>query len=213
MRCDQSRVGLSARLDGEDPGVPDQILDRHLSGCRECRVWLSEVEAAGRLLRVRAAEAAPDLSMTIVAAAPERPFRTPTAVGLLRAGLVGVAGVQLWLAAPSVLSGAEHGGGVHVGREFGSCHVALAIGFLVAAVRPRRLEGLLALVTALAVVMVSTTEVHVVRGHIALVSQMHHLPTLAGLAVLWCAHLMVPRPGDGSPGRSHGRLARRRLAA
>jgi len=70
MRCDQVHLALSARLDGEELGVPERLVDRHVSTCRDCELWLSRVEAANRRLRVRAAEAAPDLSAAILAALP-----------------------------------------------------------------------------------------------------------------------------------------------
>ena len=70
MCCDQYQLALSARLDGEEFDIPERLLDRHVSVCRDCEVWLSQAERASRRLRVRAAEAAPDLSAAILAAPP-----------------------------------------------------------------------------------------------------------------------------------------------
>jgi len=39
MRCTRFREAISARLDGEDPGLPTEQLDAHLAGCPDCRSW------------------------------------------------------------------------------------------------------------------------------------------------------------------------------
>jgi predicted anti-sigma-YlaC factor YlaD len=49
MRCGTIREALSARLDGENPGLPDDDIDAHLGGCESCRAWAL---AAGALARV-----------------------------------------------------------------------------------------------------------------------------------------------------------------
>jgi Putative zinc-finger len=37
--CDRYREALSARLDGEDPGMPLEQIDAHVEGCVECHAW------------------------------------------------------------------------------------------------------------------------------------------------------------------------------
>jgi predicted anti-sigma-YlaC factor YlaD len=39
MKCCRIRQGVSARLDGEDPGPPDAVIDADLAGCEDCRTW------------------------------------------------------------------------------------------------------------------------------------------------------------------------------
>ena len=65
MDCDALREALSARLDGEDPGVDDAALDAHVAGCRACRAWAEDAAALHRLVRVRAADPVPDLTAAI----------------------------------------------------------------------------------------------------------------------------------------------------
>src|SRR4051794_33713744 len=93
MRCDDVRLVLSARLDGEaaydaspltgrpqvgnfagrpqvgisaaDAG-PDAV-SAHLDGCAMCRTWLSGAERVTRLVRVQAVQV-PDLTMSIMQA-------------------------------------------------------------------------------------------------------------------------------------------------
>ncbi|MBC3982737.1 zf-HC2 domain-containing protein [Streptomyces sp. AC536] len=47
MHCSDSRTALSARVDGEalPPGVTGPVLDAHLHGCADCRLWERRVLA------------------------------------------------------------------------------------------------------------------------------------------------------------------------
>jgi predicted anti-sigma-YlaC factor YlaD len=67
MRCDDARLALSARLDGEDGGQPAGLIDVHLDGCAMCRAWLDGAERVTRTVRVRSV-AVPDLTARILAA-------------------------------------------------------------------------------------------------------------------------------------------------
>jgi predicted anti-sigma-YlaC factor YlaD len=53
LGCDQARLALSARLDGEPAGVPADQLDTHLHACGGCRDWLTHAEQLTRLVRVQ----------------------------------------------------------------------------------------------------------------------------------------------------------------
>ena len=70
MRCDTIREALSARIDGEDPGLGDQVLDDHLAGCSACAGWADDLSTLHRMVRVREAEPVPDLSAAILAGTP-----------------------------------------------------------------------------------------------------------------------------------------------
>src|SRR6266511_2568191 len=54
MTCDQYRESASARLDGEEPGLPDAALDAHLAGCRACAAWCAAAQRVTRLARIAA---------------------------------------------------------------------------------------------------------------------------------------------------------------
>lgn len=55
MECEKIRAALSARLDGEDSSLPEEIMDAHLEGCEACQRWYATVTALGRQLRMNPA--------------------------------------------------------------------------------------------------------------------------------------------------------------
>lgn len=201
MRCDTIREALSARLDGEDPGLDTEVLDVHLGTCVACRAWVGELTALHRLVRVREAEPVPDLTAAILAAVPALD-PGPTAarwraepVNSARWALFTVALTQLVLAGPALLLGEDPGATVHVARELGAFDVALAVGLLVAAWQPARAWGLLPLVASLALVLGGTAILDVLQGRAGSLGEAHHLLDLAGVAFLWrVAHDEHPRP-------------------
>jgi predicted anti-sigma-YlaC factor YlaD len=196
MECEPIREALSARLDGEAPGLPDEAVERHLEGCRRCTAWADELATLHRMVRVREAEVVPDLSAAIVDAylPPDRAAarrRGATRIPLLgraisrpRWALFVVALTQLVLAGPALL-GDDPGATVHVAREVGSFDVALAVGLLVAAWQPARAWGLLPVAAALAAVMCATAVLDLADGRVSSVGEAHHLLDLAGVALLW----------------------------
>lgn len=200
MRCETIREGLSARLDGEEPGLDAEVLDLHLGSCPGCQAWVEELTALHRIVRVREAEPVPDLTAAILAAAPA-PATGPSAargraepVSTARWALFSVALTQLVLAGPALLLGEDPGATVHVARELGAFDVALAVGLLVAAWQPARAWGLLPLAAALALVLGGTAVLDVVQGRAGSLGEVHHLLDLAGVAFLWwVAHDEHPR--------------------
>jgi predicted anti-sigma-YlaC factor YlaD len=75
MRCEPCRDSLSALLDDEDPGHPIATLDAHLAECAGCRRFSLEIADVHRRVRVREAESVPDLTQSILDAAPPPPRR------------------------------------------------------------------------------------------------------------------------------------------
>lgn len=196
MECDDVREALSARLDGEPTGHPDEAVDGHLQGCGACTAWSDELVTLHRMVRIREAEAVPDLSAAIVdayapaagdrrrAAARRRRPALGEAVSGARWALFVVALTQLVLAGPALL-GDDPGATVHVAREIGSFDVALAVGLLVAAWQPARAWGLLPVAASLAAVMAGTAVVDLVDGSANTLGEAHHLLDLAGVLFLW----------------------------
>jgi predicted anti-sigma-YlaC factor YlaD len=207
MDCENYRLAISARLDGEDAGTDDAALAWHLARCEPCRRYESEAIALTRAARVVAAQPAPDLAPTIMAAinaeraATSRRF-DPQA---LRAGLIALAVVQMILALPVLLLGRDAGAPVHIAREVGSFDFALAVGFLFVGWRPVRAYGMLPLVAALVACLAVTTTVDLARGTATLLGESAHLLDLMGLASVW----ELAR-ADGPP-RPHGQRGRGRL--
>ena len=205
MRCDTIREALSARLDGELPGLDDDTIDGHLRACEACSTWSEELTTLHRMVRVREAEPVPDLSAAIlgIPSAPSpRPARRE-AISTARWALFVVALTQLVLAAPALLLGEDAGAPVHVARELGAFDVALAIGLLVAAWQPARAWGLLPVIAALGLVMAGTALLDVVRGTASGVGEAHHVLDLAGLVLLW----WVAREDQAPAGRRRSGLA------
>jgi predicted anti-sigma-YlaC factor YlaD len=73
MECEACRTALSARLDGEESGVPAAEPAAHVAGCAECRDWLSAAERLRRIVSVAPAEPVPDLTDRILVAHVGRP--------------------------------------------------------------------------------------------------------------------------------------------
>lgn len=204
MECENYRLGISARLDGEDAGIDDASLAWHLAQCEACRAFESEAIGLTRAVRVAATEAAPDLTPTIMAAInAQRVGRAsrfdPQA---LRIGLITLAVVQMLLAAPLVLFGRDAGVPIHLAREIGSFDFALAVGFFFVGWRPARAYGMLPLVAAVVLCLSVTTAVDLVRGTATLLNESAHLLDVMGLAAVW-----EMARSAGHPGSSGTRLA------
>jgi predicted anti-sigma-YlaC factor YlaD len=73
MDCTHARTALSARLDGEDPGLPPDALDAHVATCAACRAWHAQASALHGRLRVAPAPPVPDLSASVLAAIGAEP--------------------------------------------------------------------------------------------------------------------------------------------
>ena len=54
------RAALSARLDGETPDLPDDVIDAHLEACEDCQHWYTTVTALGRSLSISPLADKPD---------------------------------------------------------------------------------------------------------------------------------------------------------
>jgi hypothetical protein len=79
MECDRVREAISARIDGEEAGLPPGVLDTHLAGCAACRGWQQRAHAMTRRARLGGAFLDHDLTASVLAAAP----RTPVSAGVI----------------------------------------------------------------------------------------------------------------------------------
>lgn len=198
MECESYRLGISARLDGEDTGIDDAALAWHLAHCEACRAFESETISLTRAVRVVATEAAPDLTPTIMAAINEERVGRKSRFDpqALRVGLITLAVVQMLLAAPLVLFGRDAGAPVHLAREIGSFDLALAIGFFFVGWRPARAYGMLPLVAAVVLCLSATTAIDLVRGTATLLNESAHLLDVFGLAAVWEMARSAPHAGS-----------------
>jgi predicted anti-sigma-YlaC factor YlaD len=212
MRCQPCRDALSARIDGEEPSVPEAVLRRHLDGCASCRAFADGSAALHRRTSVREADPVPDLTGPILAAARSRavPPEPRPADHWSRWALLGVALTQLAIALPPLVWGRDADAPVHLARELGAWDLALAAALLLVVLRPARAAGLIPFALALAGTLVATAVIDVASGRAAVGGEAQHLLDLVGLALLW---LMARRPVDDGPLLSGLRRHRPVLAA
>jgi predicted anti-sigma-YlaC factor YlaD len=190
MRCQDVRVALSARLDGEDPQLPPAALDEHATTCPECRMWLAQVERVTRAVRVQVAEV-PDLTATVLAAVAADPkagaARDRQAAAarrrrqILRVAVAVAAVAQLAVALPILLASL----GAHSTREMASFDVALAVGFALAAYRPERAQAFVPVAFVLAVCLAGTSLLDVANATTSVVHEIGHLATVVQAGLLW----------------------------
>jgi predicted anti-sigma-YlaC factor YlaD len=169
--CETSRASLSARLDGEEEPSPADQVDAHLTGCAPCQAWLRRGEELNRLLRVRPATPVPDLSQKILADAP---VIEPAQGWGLRGALVCVAvaqvtlGLSQFLGMGTAATHLRHGGGPavagHLFNESTAWNLALGVGMLWAAFRPRATTGLIPLLAGFVIVLFAYSAHDLVTG-------------------------------------------------
>lgn len=186
------RVWLSARVDGE---VADDSLARaHLAACEACRAWATSLELLTAAAQVAAAsDVVPDVAATarrqLDTARPSVRERSGRLV-LVLAGLSGLA-----LAAASVTALPTDVAAAHVGLDLIGFKVAIAVGYLVAAVDPRRYgRGLVAVAATAALVLLLPSASTVAGGAADPLAEAAHLPVLGGLLGL---ALLVDELRDG----------------
>ena len=200
MECDDCREKVSSGLDREASAQDAAEADAHLGECPECRAWASQAQRLDRRLRVQLADPVPDLASAVVAGAGDlhRQRRTARARIALRCALVAVAVAQLAVALPTI------GGHVHSGNEAAAWSVAAAVGLLTAAASPRRVPGMLPVLSAAVLVLVLITGHDVLDGEVHIGHELPHALLVAGVGLLW-----LLRDPAGTPQRDPEVLSRR----
>jgi predicted anti-sigma-YlaC factor YlaD len=195
MECDRIREAISARIDGEHPGLPAEVLDAHLGACAACREWQQRAHAVTRRARLGGSFLDHDLTPGVLAAvAPVADGRRRRLVQ--RSGLIAVAAVQLAITAPLLCLGHDHDAGVHAAHELGSFSLALAIAFAVGAVRPALSAGLAWPSAIAAMGLAGTAIADLFSGQAFGADEAQHLVAVAGAALLiWQARTI--RAGTG----------------
>lgn len=223
------REALSARLDSEQPGVAETVLDEHLAGCRHCAAWYQAAARVTRMTRLGPALPVTDLAERVltelgpdwgrsspaVPAAATRPERVLRAV---RWTLAAVALGQFALAAAQVVghylehlaasggsSGHAHASAAaglgHLAHESASWNVALSVGMFWVAVQVRRATGLLPVLAAFVLILGVMSGVDLALGQQPLDRVGSALLPLVGLVlVAWLARLVPAGSGTSSPG-------------
>jgi predicted anti-sigma-YlaC factor YlaD len=220
MRCEDCRDAISARLDGEDPGVSGAdagAVDRHLEGCAACRTFADRAAHVTRLTRLRPAEDLPDVLPGLLdaldagesrAEPADPPRRTWRALAreTVRAALAVLAVGQLALALSGIVAAAGAGPGhlagasiAHFSHESAAWNLALGVAFAFAAAGARRrAAGLVPVIGAFVALLVALSAMDLLAGHVEVGRLAGHLPVVAGLVLL----LLHSRFGHDGGGRA-----------
>ena len=194
MTCDPWREAISARADGESPTIDGRLVDAHLASCPACRAFAENVHLLRRAAGVETAASMPDLAPGIVKAARANDRNSVWWVLRLALGVVAVQVIVLSL--PALLLGHSSGSDRHSARHLGSFAVAYAIGLLVVALRPAKARGMLPLAAALAGCLAITAVIDIAGGHTPAVAEVHHIPEIVGVVLVWVLAAPKRLPGD-----------------
>ena len=190
--CERYREALSARIDGEDPGVAGPLIDAHLDACAECRAWASAAAAFGGSVEVgdtpplRPAVMNEILDRSALLNQRQRP------VAYWRVALAVIGALQLvviWLGL--VLGDAQAAD--HTSRELTSWDLGLAVGFLVLAWFPWRAWGALPVVAVMVAFLAGTSLHDLAVGEATVGHEAAHMLQVAGLVCLWQIARRMPR--------------------
>lgn len=198
MQCDRFREAVSARIDGEDAGLPAEALDAHLAACADCRAWQQRAHAVTRRARLGGHFLDHDLTFQVLAAVPA------TATGrrrrlTQRAGLAAIAAVQLAITVPLLLLGHDHDAAPHAAHELGSFDLALAIAFAVGAIRPKLAAGLAWPCAIAAAGLAGTAVIDWIGGQTPGADEAQHLVAVAGaLLLVWQARTNGGKSASGA---------------
>jgi predicted anti-sigma-YlaC factor YlaD len=198
--CVECRESLSARLDGEDELGPAEHTDGHLDRCAACQVWWRRASGLNRTLRVRPATPVPDLTAVILENAPPP---APAQGWWARGALTAVASAQVALALGQVFGmlTIHHGGepvATHLFNESTAWNLALGIGMLWAAFRPRVTSGLIPALTAFVVVLFAYSTHDLITGAAPVQRVAGHTLLVAGLILLVVVNRQTGTPSPGS---------------
>lgn len=198
MECDKARKAISADIDGEDRGLPDGALDAHLAGCAACQGWQQRAHVLTRRARLGGTFLDHDLTDLVLAALPPSPGGRRLRMSL-RVALVLVALGQLAISVPLLILGHDPNAGTYAARELGSFDLALAIAFIVGAVRPRLSAGLAWPCGIAAGGLVISAIIDMIAGRTFGVDEAQHVVALAGaLLLLWQARTASRAEADAA---------------
>lgn len=193
--CEDVQVGLSAQLDGEDPGLAIEIIDEHLAGCPDCAAWLAGAE---RLRGTMAVGEPPDLTKQILAAVAADPIVAAKVARhraaaeaharrqVLRLAVAVAALAQLGQAIQTLVGALQStGSGLHASGEMASFDIAVAVGFLLAAWRPAQARAFVPVALVLASCLAVTSGIDLARGATAYGHEIGHLVAVVQAALIW----------------------------
>jgi predicted anti-sigma-YlaC factor YlaD len=191
MQCPLFREAISARMDGESPGMSARVLDEHLAGCAECAAWADDAARVTRRARLAEAPPVPDLTVAVLGALPQdlpgaaAAARANLVATALRLGLLFVGVAQAGLAWPALASGtASMSAPVHMAHETGAWSLGVAAAFLAVAAGPRLAAGALPFLGTVVALLVPVTLADLAAGRVQVDRAMAHLLLIAGTALV-----------------------------
>ena len=95
LRCDDVRVELSARLDGEIDARTEELVVEHLGTCRECRAHEERLQRIRHSIRVQPSPRVPDLTRSIMDRVASRPVGRGFAWPQIRTAAIAAAATAL----------------------------------------------------------------------------------------------------------------------
>jgi predicted anti-sigma-YlaC factor YlaD len=200
MTCARWREAISARLDGEEPGIDAALVDAHVARCTSCRAFAAAAADSRRLERIGTAPDVPDLSRRVrkaVAVADRASHRS-----VARALLVVVAVQIVAFSLPALVLGDEENTASHAARHLGAFAAAYGVGLLVVAVRPARARTMLPVAAVLAGALLITAVVDLAEGRVPLAGEVLHLPEVLSVVLVWLLAVPAPRrPRRAQPTR------------
>lgn len=191
--CETFQAAISARADGEPPGMQAQLIDAHLSHCASCAGFAAEVARLRRRTLVSSAPDAPDLSVTVSrAAAAQDRAQSP----FVARWLLAVVAVQIMVFSLADLLASNVDDDVaHAMRHLGAFTLSYAVGLLVVVARPARARTMLNVAIVLCGALVITAVVDVSHGRAPLLGESAaHLPEIFSVLLLW---ILTRPPRDG----------------
>lgn len=209
MNCAQCREALSARLDGEQGAEEGVALDAHLRRCTGCRRFADDAARITRLARTSIVTETPDLTETVLAAAPRS--RRPQILTALRVLLALVGLAQLTVAVRAVAAvqaaGHEHDSDhlsgaalVHFAHESAAWNLAIGAGFLWVAWRSSRTSGVVPTLATFVVVLSVIEVLDLVAGWVDPHRLAVHSLVLVGLVLVILLDRLRPPTGGTLPG-------------
>jgi predicted anti-sigma-YlaC factor YlaD len=191
MTCERWREAISARLDGEELGVDERLLDAHLDRCPACR----------RFATTSPLTVVPGLAAPVPADLPRRVTRLAAIAdraatwSIVRA-LLAVVAIEIIVVSVPALLGDEQQTSTHAARHLGAFAVAYGVGLLVVVARPARARTMLPVAAVLAGALVIGSVVDLTQRRIPLVDEAAHLPEVVSVVLVWMIAATSRRPGD-----------------
>lgn len=184
------RDEISARADGEDPGVPDEEIDAHLSRCESCRDFARTTAELRRHLEATVLPAVPDHGRDVVGSiGRDERRRSSTSIRWL---LTICALVVIAVAIPAFFSTEITD---HSMRHIAAFRIAYGAGLLGVVIRPARARTMFHVSVVLVVALASTTLVDLFTDGLELAPESLHLVQVLTAVLLW---MLARPPADDS---------------